>query len=164
MKESLYTLLLFILLCLAGCNGHRLTPGDGSKVSFSSSLSSSTVSSMQRDSLGYLWVGTDRGINIFDGTNYRQMLHDRLDTASLRSDNVLGICRGRSRMWVLTDQGIDRYAGNGRFEHYRTNARSQYMFIKEGTGDWKSIHLETGRVARASSGSSSRSHRCPDAP
>lgn len=125
MEKSLYTLLLLVLLCLAGCNGHRLTPGEGSEVSFSSSLSSSTVSSMQRDSLGYLWVGTDRGVNIFDGTNYRQLLHDRLDTASLRSDNVLGICRGRSRMWVLTDQGIDRYAGNGRFVHYRTNARSQ---------------------------------------
>ena len=80
---------------------------------------------MQRDSLGYLWVGTDRGINIFDGTNYRQLLHDRLDTASLRSDNVLKIYRGRTHLWVLTDQGIDRYAGNGRFVHYRTNARSQ---------------------------------------
>lgn len=80
---------------------------------------------MQRDSLGYLWVGTDRGVNIFDGTNYRQLLHDRLDTASLRSDNVLKIYRGRTHLWVLTDQGIDRYAGNGRFVHYRTNARSQ---------------------------------------
>lgn len=124
MKKSLYILLPVILMFVVGCSRHSISPGDGGKVSFSSSLSSNTVSSIQRDSLGYLWIGTDRGINIFDGTSYRQLRHDRLDTASLRSDNVLGIYRGKNHLWVMTDQGIDCYAGNGRFVHYHSNAVS----------------------------------------
>ena len=124
MEKSLYILLPVILMFVVGCSRHSISPSDGGKVSFSSSLSSNTVSSIQRDSLGYLWIGTDRGINIFDGTNYRQLRHDRLDTASLRSDNVLKIYRGNAHMWVMTDQGIDCYAGNGRFVHYHSNAVS----------------------------------------
>ena len=124
MKKSLYILLPIILMFVVGCSRHSISPSDGGKVSFSSSLSSNTVSSIQRDSLGYLWIGTDRGISIFDGTNYRQLRHDRLDTASLRSDNVLKIYRGNAHMWVMTDQGIDCYAGNGRFVHYHSNAAS----------------------------------------
>lgn len=124
MEKSLYILLPVILMFVVGCSRHSISPSDGGKVSFSSSLSSNTVSSIQRDSLGYLWIGTDRGISIFDGTNYRQLRHDRLDTASLRSDNVLKIYRGNAHMWVMTDQGIDCYAGNGRFVHYHSNAVS----------------------------------------
>lgn len=142
MKKSFYISLLVILAIVSGCTRHPLKPDDGSRVTFSSSPSSSTVSAIQRDDNGYLWIGTDRGINVYDGTNYRQMVHDRLDSASIRSNNVLDIYQAtESDMWVMTDRGIDRYAGNGRFMHYNSDATSQKASSMIETRDGKIIAL-----------------------
>ena len=56
-----------------------LTPGDGfaqKRMNFdnfttSDGLSSNLVYSLAEDSLGHVWVGTDFGLNCFDGTVFK---------------------------------------------------------------------------------------------
>ena len=38
-------------------------------------LSNNYISGIEEDSYGYMWIGTNRGLNRFDGSNFKQFLH-----------------------------------------------------------------------------------------
>ncbi|WP_448204954.1 two-component regulator propeller domain-containing protein [Azospirillum sp. sgz302134] len=73
------------------------------------SLSDNSVQSLLRDRQGRFWVGTQRGLNLFDagrGT-FRRFLHDQDDPASLPNDIVNTLLEDREgRLWVGTAGGI----------------------------------------------------------
>ena len=73
------------------------------------SVSDNSVQSLLRDRRGRLWVGTQRGLNLFDderGT-FRRFLHDQNNPASLPNDIVNTLLEDRQgRLWVGTAGGI----------------------------------------------------------
>lgn len=113
----------FVLFTVSSCQKNTVGLTDSHPAEFSDSPGSDNVRTLQRDAHDYLWIGTDRGVSIYDGTNYRNFSHDKKDTTSLRSDNVSNIYKDvQGRMWLMTDDGIDCYAGNGIFRHFKTDA------------------------------------------
>lgn len=121
-KKSFFIILMLILL-LSGCK-HKIVELTGTHSAvFSDHPSSDKIFAMQKDGNGYLWIGTDRGVDIFDGTNYRNITHDKNDTTTLRSQNVINIYKDlQDSMWVMTDKGLDKFVGNGTVRHYNSNA------------------------------------------
>jgi ligand-binding sensor domain-containing protein len=73
-------------------------------------ITSERILSMARDSLGYVWLGTDEGLNRFDGirtTNYRSNI---FDTTTISSNRVWDIfVDNKNNVWVLNDRGVDLY-------------------------------------------------------
>jgi ligand-binding sensor domain-containing protein len=69
-------------------------------------LSQSTVMCILQDSRGFIWLGTEAGLNRYDGrsvTVYRRDLHN---TGSLTSDFVQGLAEDPSGdLWVATEGG-----------------------------------------------------------
>lgn len=83
-------------------------------------FSSSLVSAICQDNVGSIWVGTDYGLNRFDGYNFGTYQHDASDSTSLSVNTVTTLfCDNRGSMWVGTNRGLDRFdMSTSSFVHY----------------------------------------------
>ncbi len=86
----------------------------------SEQFSSGLISSLCQDRRGTIWIGTDYGLNKFDGYQFGTYFHDETNSESLGADVVASVyCDKSGRIWVGTNRGLDRYdEANERFIHY----------------------------------------------
>ena len=77
----------------------------------SDKLSSNQITRICQDKVGYIWVGTEYGLNKYDGYRFTNYLHETDDTTSVCS-NVISFLFADSKgtVWVGTQKGLDRYA------------------------------------------------------
>src|SRR5262245_4617896 len=69
-------------------------------------LSNHIVTCSLRDSLGYLWVGTENGLNRFDGYNFKQFPADSNHKGSLQDGSITTLFEdGQGTLWVGTKSG-----------------------------------------------------------
>ncbi|SDG20151.1 hybrid sensor histidine kinase/response regulator transcription factor [Chitinophaga filiformis] len=81
-------------------------------VNFSSEngLSSNTVTAILKDKYGYMWFGTDDGLNKFDGVNFSVYRHKQSDTMSIGANSILAMHEDRSgNLWVGTNTTLSLY-------------------------------------------------------
>ena len=72
--------------------------------------SSSLIASLCQDKEGSVWIGTDYGLNHFDGYSFQTFLHDEADSTSLQSNIIVCMLADReNRLWVGTSVGLDRF-------------------------------------------------------
>src|SRR5215210_2136892 len=73
----------------------QLTPDDG--------LSSSLVQSIVQDSRGFVWLGTKKGVNRYDGYRFAIYRHRAGDSTSLASNDALILYEDLQKtLWVGT--------------------------------------------------------------
>lgn len=103
-NKSVATLLKITLLLVA------TTIEAGSPIAFDySKLTSSLIKNMCQDGRGYIWVGTEYGLNRFDGHKFKQYLHTK-DTTSLRANDIRYIYADHNnRLWIGTTSGLQLY-------------------------------------------------------
>lgn len=84
-------------------------------------LSSTLISCICQDKTGYIWIGTDYGLNRFDGYRFTSYLHNERDTTSLCYNVVVSLhCDTDGNLWVGTSKGLQRYDEvTDRFVNYR---------------------------------------------
>lgn len=77
-------------------------------------LSHSTVHAILQDRQGFMWFGTEDGLDRYDGSGMRSFRHDRKDQGSLSANFVTCLFEDRlGRMWVGTQSGgLNRYDPN----------------------------------------------------
>lgn len=69
-------------------------------------LSHYKIQSVFKDSDGYLWIGTEDGLNKFDGTNFINFINDPQDENSISSGNIYAIAQdSNGQIWVGVDGG-----------------------------------------------------------
>ena len=89
--------LLSALSLAAQSNGH---PG------VQRTLSNENTTALVRDDGGYIWIGTQRGLNRFNGSTYKIWYQN--DENSLSDDYVTALCPDTDgRLWVGTTSGIE---------------------------------------------------------
>ncbi|MBN2103534.1 hypothetical protein JW835_05780 [bacterium] len=73
-------------------------------------LSESMVNAVIQDHMGFLWIGTDYGLNRYNGYNFKIYKYNRTDSTSLTSNRISTLYLDRSgQLWVGTDQGLNLY-------------------------------------------------------
>jgi signal transduction histidine kinase/ligand-binding sensor domain-containing protein/DNA-binding response OmpR family regulator len=74
-------------------------------------LSQEDVHVIHQDTLGFLWFGTEDGLNRYDGDAFRVFRPLAFDTTSLSSSWVVGVASaGPTALWVATNGGgLSRY-------------------------------------------------------
>ncbi len=85
-------------------------------------LSQSTVGAILQDRYGFMWFGTDDGLNRYDGYQFTVYRHDPNDPASLSQGTIQEIYEdGAGALWLRTSSGgLDRYdRDRNQFIHYR---------------------------------------------
>jgi len=84
-------------------------------------LSNKLVTSIAQDDEGFIWFGTDDGLDRFDGYRIRKFNHIPGIENSLVNNNVTGIIPdGKGRLWISTQEGLSVYEKRtGRFYNFR---------------------------------------------
>lgn len=73
-------------------------------------LSNLNVSSIVQDSLGYIWIGTARGLNRYNGYEQKHYLENGADHTSLLNDNIRELFVTRNGdLFILTRWGVNLY-------------------------------------------------------
>ena len=99
---------LFLLLILAGTGGAyaqmRFISYD-----VSDGLSQNSVHCIYQDRDGFLWLGTQDGLNGFDGHDFKTYKHSETDTTTISDQFVLSITEDSAGyLWVGTRNGCAR--------------------------------------------------------
>ena len=75
----------FAALCFAFAGLVSATPPLAvQRYSLEEGLSQQDVNAITQDDQGFMWFGTEDGLNRFDGYEFRQLRHDRADPDSIR--------------------------------------------------------------------------------
>ena len=109
---------LTILVCFA----ISLIHADIGHLYTGNQMSSSLIECVTQDKYGFIWVGTEYGLNKFDGYRFTSYLSDPNDSTSLVGNEVVRLLSdSQGRLWVGTHTGIARF-------DYERNKFQRYTF------------------------------------
>lgn len=117
---------IFLCLMLIACNGRDdadiFFPDESMTVS--SNLTNQDVTAFAEDLQGYMWIGTSRGLNRFNGHNYHQYLFNPDDSTSLPSNKINCLFTdSENNLWIGTVAGVCRYNKSDDFTRISSPSR-----------------------------------------
>jgi len=125
-----------------------------SHLDISNGLSHNEVTSMLKDSRGFMWFGTLSGLNRYDGYKFKVFKHSVNDTTSLDDDYIVSITEGpENKLWIETRNGFNIYdPETDKFSHniagYLKSIAIPTRFItaikKDHSGNFWFLHLVAG--------------------
>lgn len=110
MKPYRFKYCLPLLFCL--CGGLLFAQSSDfilnfGRIDVENGLSSNSVYAILQDKAGFLWFGTDNGLNRYDGYNFKIFRNDPDDSTSISSDNIWSLLLDRSgNIWIGTKEGV----------------------------------------------------------
>ena len=100
------------------------------RMSIAEGLSFSVIETILQDQQGFLWVGTERGLNKYDGYQFTVYRNDPADPRSLSRDRITTLYEdGAGDLWVGTEAGLDRLdRTTGTFVHYQGGLEQAWVY------------------------------------
>ncbi|HEY0799701.1 MAG TPA: two-component regulator propeller domain-containing protein, partial [Steroidobacteraceae bacterium] len=95
------------------------------RLSTAQGLSQTRVQQIVQDDSGFIWFGTQYGLNRYDGYKFKVFAHDSSRTNSLGGMYIYSLFKDRSGiLWIGSDQTLDRFDPRTEaFTHYRLQPR-----------------------------------------
>jgi len=164
---SFITLLLSLNMMLINILGvYGQNNNDFTRISISEGLSQSTVRAILQDSEGYMWFGTQDGLNKYDGYNFTIYKNDLDNPNTLSNNEITSIVEdNKGNLWIGTNGGgLNKFNKTTEtFTHFKTTSTqlnkisndfifSLYIDSKEGLwigtvgGGLNVMDLETERI------------------
>ncbi len=115
MRLTLLHILLLLFLSVSGQREEKLQV-----LNIENGLSQSVVNDLLIDSKGFLWVGTQNGLNRYDGYGFKVFHNNPEDAYSVSSDYINAIAEdANDNLWIGTRTGLNKYDNRKqRFIHY----------------------------------------------
>jgi len=67
------------------------------------------INSIYQDRKGFIWIGTNEGLNKYDGLNFNEYSHNPNDTTSISSNVITNILEDNfGQLWIGTTRGLNR--------------------------------------------------------
>ncbi|HKK68737.1 MAG TPA: two-component regulator propeller domain-containing protein, partial [Bacteroidales bacterium] len=107
MKKGLWVTGMLLLNMISGlCQPVRFE-----KVTSEEGLSHNNVNCVIKDSEGFMWFGTDNGLNRYDGYTIREYQHDPEDSTTISGKGISCLFEdSRGNLWAGTSgEGLNRY-------------------------------------------------------
>ncbi|KPV93725.1 C4-dicarboxylate transport sensor protein DctB [Pseudoalteromonas sp. P1-9] len=125
------TLLLLSLLptLLSAAPKHAAVFDDIAQVmqqyDFDNGLSQASVTAITQDKFGYIWLGTQSGLNRFDGKRFKHFFPAQPLSNKLAGGFITSLCSQTNYLWIGTQTGLSRY-------HLETSEFERISINKEG--------------------------------
>ncbi len=110
-KAGVFIFLIVIVFVLAAAGFAWGESIRFNRISLDEGLSQNTVFCMLQDSKGFMWFGTQDGLNKYDGYTFTVFKQQPDDPNSLSQNTISAVCEDdRGMLWVGTeDSGLNRY-------------------------------------------------------
>ena len=104
-----------------------------SRLSTAQGLSQTQVGEIVQDDQGFMWFGTQYGLDRYDGYEFKVFTHDPARENSLSCVYIHSLFKDRSgTLWVGCDQFLDRFDSvHETFTHYRIDAGEVGNYVSE---------------------------------
>lgn len=107
--------IIVILICILFCNKINISYANISEnfsfknLTVEDGLSQSTVNTIFQDSKGYMWIGTQDGLNRYDGYEFKHYKAEKFDKNTIANNIILDITEDKhGNIWVATLEGVSR--------------------------------------------------------
>jgi ligand-binding sensor domain-containing protein/signal transduction histidine kinase len=100
-------------------------------------LSNATVTCMLQDQQGFMWFGTDDGLNRYDGHQFKVYRKSLGDSLGLFDNLIESICEDREgNLWIATAYGLNRYLPKlDRMERVQDFRATFFALMLDGQGN-----------------------------
>ena len=96
-----------VLLTSAGATAQSFPDPQFNHITTADGLSSNSATCVTEDKQGFIWIGTDNGLNRWDGYRMKQYFHRDEDSSSLVSNETKSLhCDEKGRLWITTSGGV----------------------------------------------------------
>ena len=132
-RFMLFSIFCFVqmLTCFSYANSGRLYT--------SNDLSSSLIRCIIQDKYGFIWVGTNYGLNRFDGYKFSTYLCNPADTTTIQDNDIVKLYPySKEFLFVATNRGLYKYS-------YLTNSFQHIVLEKHGEKIRISSLIEDGK-------------------
>ena len=156
--------LLFSIICfvqMLTCFSHAVT----GRLYTSNDLSSSLIRCIIQDKYGFIWVGTNYGLNRFDGYKFSTYLCNPADTTTIQDNDIVKLYPySKEFLFVATNRGLYKYSYlTNSFQHIVLEKKDEKIRVSSliedgkhnlliGTAGYGAYRLDmtTGKVTRLS--------------
>lgn len=117
------------------------------RLSITEGLSQSAVASIIQDAQGFMWFGTEDGLNRFDGYEFRIYKHDPQDPNSISANHIKTLFEDDDGfLWVGTlGGGLNRYdTTTGKFTRFTYDAKDPKSLPNNSV--WRVIKDSNGKI------------------
>ena len=105
MKKNLISIAILLLLMVGFCQAQQIRSYGSGK------LSCSLIKNIVQDAHGFVWIGTENGLNKFDGWTFTNYFHDERDSTSLVNNLIEALlCDRQGDLWVGSGKGLQLYS------------------------------------------------------
>lgn len=112
-----------LILSFSCANAQAKRQFQFSQLDITNGLSNNQVTTIFKDSEGFMWIGTLAGLNRYDGARFKIFKHSTKDKNSINDDFIERIDEGpQKKLWVLTRHGYNIY--NPETESFDRNINS----------------------------------------
>ncbi len=129
----LHTLLIMLLLVSYAALSQDTKQYSFTHYSPAGGLASNETICVAQDKTGYIWIGTNNGLQRFDGSRYMTFRRSKNDSSSLPHNFIQQILFDKkNRLWVMTGDGKVGLFDTGRFSYSEVPIRSTTDWVKLG--------------------------------
>jgi signal transduction histidine kinase/CheY-like chemotaxis protein/ligand-binding sensor domain-containing protein len=119
-----------------------LTPAFSQKIKFEhlsvkQGLSQANVWDIYQDKFGFMWIGTEDGLNLYDGYSFQVYRTDPRDSSSISANNVECIKEDKKgNLWIGTQNGLNYFDRRSkRFTRYYADAKDSLSLSSSDIAD-----------------------------
>jgi ligand-binding sensor domain-containing protein/serine phosphatase RsbU (regulator of sigma subunit) len=88
----------------------QMNPMKGELITALNGLTQTHITVIQQDSSGFLWVGTQDGLNKYDGYSYQHFRNQPSDSNSISNNYIWSIAEDSDgNLWIGTNRGLNRF-------------------------------------------------------
>jgi signal transduction histidine kinase/ligand-binding sensor domain-containing protein len=104
-------LFIFVLFCIRILNAQNLSDNfKFENISIEKGLSQSTVETIHQDKIGFIWFGTNDGLNRYNGYSFTVYRHDPADEQSISDSYIYDLAEDSAGyIWVGTNNGLNKF-------------------------------------------------------
>ena len=143
--KKIITVLAICLFCGYSYSYAQQTNHLFRHITTSDGLVSEKITALHQDKAGFIWIGTQVGLQRYDGTRFKNYLADIRDTTALQTDWISAVFEdSKKRLWIGTDHGapyiLDR--NTGKFYNYNLQATAGNKI----NGTWHFAEDQKGNI------------------
>ena len=106
-----FTILILLISHLFAFNGQPISNIKFNYLDINDGLSNNDINCIEKDTSGFIWIGTENGLNRFDGYDVKRFFFNDDDSTSLPSNQISKIYVSKNgEIWIATyGAGLVRY-------------------------------------------------------